>query len=300
MEASMNPEVTPFFHEDSNTFSYVVAPPGGGGAVIIDPVLDFDYKAARTWTMTADRILEFVRAKGYAVEWILETHAHADHVSAAPHLAKELGANVAIGEGITAVQGRFKKIFNLPQEYQPSGAEFDHLLKDGEVLETVGLKVRVIHTPGHTSDSNSFLIGDALFVGDTLFMPDAGSARADFPGGDAGTLFDSMQRLLELPDETRVFMCHDYAPGRDIRHETSVREQRERNIHAGEGMRRDDYVRIRNQRDATLPMPRLIVPSVQINMRAGKLPPAEDNGTSYLKVPLNVLGAGPGERTGHD
>jgi glyoxylase-like metal-dependent hydrolase (beta-lactamase superfamily II) len=297
----MKPEVTPFFHEDSNTFSYVVAPPGGSAAVIIDPVLDFDYKAARTWTATADRLLGFVRDKGYAVEWILETHAHADHISAAPYLANQLGAKIAIGEGITEVQGRFVKVFNLANEHQPRGAEFDHLLRDGEVFETAGLRVEVIHTPGHTSDSNSFRIGDAVFVGDTLFMPDAGSARADFPGGDAGMLYDSMQKLLSLPDDTRMFLCHDYGPGgREIRCETSVREQRERNIHAGRGVSRDEYVRLRETRDATLPMPRLIIPSVQVNMRAGKLPPPEDNGVSYLKVPLNTLGPRPGERTGHD
>jgi glyoxylase-like metal-dependent hydrolase (beta-lactamase superfamily II) len=297
----MKPEVKPFFHDDSNTFSYVVAAPGSDGAIIIDPVLDFDYKAARTWTETADRMLTFVRDKGYRVEWILETHAHADHLSAAPYLAAELCAKIAIGKGIEAVQGRFTKIFNLPNEHQPRGAEFDHLLEDGEILETVGLRVEVLHTPGHTSGSNSFRIGDAAFVGDTLFAPDAGSARADFPGGDAGMLFDSMQKLLSLPDETRLFLCHDYGPGgRALRCETSVREQRERNIHAGRGVSREDYVRLREARDATLPMPRLIVPSVQINMRAGKLPPAEENGVSYLKVPLNVLGPAPGPRTGHD
>ena len=297
----MKPTVTPFFHEDTNTFSYVVAPPHGGGAVIIDPVLDFDYKAARTWTETADRILDFVRGEGYAVEWILETHAHADHLSAAPYLARELDAKVAIGEGIEAVQGRFIKIFNLPNEHQPSGASFDRLLKDGDVLETAGMQVEVIHTPGHTSDSNSFLIGDALFVGDTLFMPDAGSARADFPGGDAGMLYDSMQRLLKLPDDTRMYMCHDYAPGgREILFETTVGEQRERNIHAGRGVERDEYVQMRQARDETLPMPRLIVPSVQVNIRAGRLPPPEENGVSYIKVPVNLLGPKPGERSGHD
>lgn len=297
----MNPEVTPFLHEDTNTFSYVVALPGGETAVLIDPVLDFDYKAARTWTETADRILEFVRERGYEVEWILETHAHADHLSAAPYLRKQLGAKVAIGEGIEAVQGRFTKIFNLPNEYQPSGAVFDRLLREGDIVKTGGMDIQVLHTPGHTSDSNSFLIGDAVFVGDTLFMPDAGSARADFPGGDAGMLYDSMQKLLSLPEDTRMFMCHDYAPGgRDIRCETTVREQRERNIHAGRGVGREDYVRLRNERDAKLPMPRLIVPSVQVNIRAGELPPAEDNGVSYLKVPVNVLGRAPSGGTGHD
>jgi glyoxylase-like metal-dependent hydrolase (beta-lactamase superfamily II) len=288
----MKPEVTPFFHDDSNTFSYVVAPPEGEVAVIIDPVLDFDYKSARGSTETADRILQFVRDKGYRVAWILETHAHADHVSAAPYLAKELGAQIAIGRGIEEVQGRFTKIFNLPNEYQPRGSEFDRLLSDGDVIETGGMRIDVIHTPGHTSDSNSFLIGDAVFVGDTFFMPDAGSARADFPGGDAGMLYDSMQRLLSLPDQTRMFMCHDYGVGgREVLYETTVVEQRERNIHAG--VDRGAYVQMREARDANLPMPRLIIPSVQLNMRAGKLPPAEDNGVSYLKVPLNLLGSEP-------
>ncbi|MCP1727034.1 glyoxylase-like metal-dependent hydrolase (beta-lactamase superfamily II) [Natronospira proteinivora] len=297
----MKPEVTSFFHEDTNTFSYVVKNPDNHGAVVIDPVLDFDYKAARTWTDTADGILEFIRKEGLAVEWILETHAHADHLSAAPYLAKALGAKIAIGEGIQQVQGRFIKVFNLPNEHQPNGSEFDHLLKDGEIFETAGMKIEVMHTPGHTSDSNSFLVGDAVFVGDTLFMPDAGSARADFPGGDAGMLYDSMQKLLSLPDETRMFMCHDYAPGgREIKNETTVAEQKARNIHAGAGVSRDDYVKMREERDATLPMPRLIIPSVQINMRAGKLPPPEDNDVSYLKVPLNLLGPKPGERSGHD
>lgn len=297
----MKPEVASFFHDDSHTFSYVVSAPGQSGAVIIDPVLDFDYAAARTWTGSADRLLAHVRERGLMVEWILETHAHADHLSAAPYLARELDAKIAIGEGIRSVQKHFTKVFNLPNAYQPNGAEFDHLLADGEVLETAGLAVRVMHTPGHTSDSNSFLIGDALFVGDTLFMPDAGSARADFPGGDAGTLYDSIQKLLALPDETRVFMCHDYAPdGREIRNETTIGEQRRGNIHVGSGRSRDDYVRLREERDATLPMPRLIIPSVQINMRAGHLPPAEDNGTRYLKVPLNRLGKKQGEHTRHD
>ena len=297
----MKPEVTHFFHDDTSTFSYVVAPPADHGAVVIDPVLDFDYKSGRTWTESADKLLSFLRDKGYTVKWILETHAHADHITAAPYLAKQLGARIAIGEGIQAVQGRFNEILNLPKENQARGDDFDYLLKDAEVFETSGLEIRVMHTPGHTSDSNSFLIGDAVFVGDTLFMPDAGSARADFPGGDAGTLYDSIQKLLALPDETRMFMCHDYAPGgRQVRCETTVREQREQNIHVGRGTSRDEYIRLRQERDATLPMPRLIVPSVQINMRAGKLPPAEENGTSYLKVPINVLGRPPGERTGHD
>lgn len=297
----MKPNVKAFFHEDTNTFSYVVSPPEGKNAVVIDPVLDFDYKAARTWTESADCILAFLEEQNLAVEWILETHAHADHLSAAPYLAKALGARIAIGEGITQVQSHFTKVFNLPNEYQPSGAEFDRLLKDGEVLKTAGLEIHVMHTPGHTSDSNSFLIGDAVFVGDTLFMPDAGSARADFPGGDAGMLYDSMQKLLALPPETRLFMCHDYGPeGRDIHNETTVAEQREHNIHAGKGVSREEYVTIRQERDATLAMPRLIIPSVQINMRAGKLPPAEDNGVNYLKIPLNQLGPAPGERSGHD
>ncbi|MDQ2069084.1 MBL fold metallo-hydrolase [Natronospira bacteriovora] len=297
----MRPQVTPFFHEDTGTFSYVVRAPAGHEAVVIDPVLDFDYKAARTWTESADQILDFLREEHLAVDWILETHAHADHLSAAPYLARELDARIAIGDGIQQVQSHFTKVFNLPNPYQPQGAEFDHLLQDGEVFRTAGLDIEVIHTPGHTSDSNSFRIGDAVFVGDTLFMPDGGSARADFPGGDAGMLYDSIQKLLALPPETRLFMCHDYAPGgREVQCETTVAEQRARNIHVGQDRSREDYVRLRNERDATLPMPRLIIPSVQINMRAGKLPPAEDNGVSYLKVPLNRLGKAPGPRSGHD
>lgn len=287
----MQPTVTAFFHEDTNTFSYVVTPPGGDRAVIIDPVLDFDYNAARTSTETADRILDFLREQELSVEWILETHAHADHLSSAPYLAGKLNARIAIGEGIREVQKHFTKVFNLPNEYQPNGAEFDHLLKDGETLETAGLTVEVIHTPGHTSDSNSFLIGDALFVGDTFFMPDAGSARADFPGGDAGMLYDSLQKLLALPDDTRMFMCHDYGPGgRSVRNETTVGEQRRHNKHVGGGKSRDEYIQLREERDAGLGMPRLIIPSVQVNMRAGRLPEVEDNGVSYLRVPVNLLG----------
>ena len=297
----MRPDVTPFYHEDTSTWSYVVAPPGGDVAVIIDPVLDFDYKAARTWTETADKLLGFVRERRYRVDWILETHAHADHLSAAPYLRKELGARVAIGEGILQVQERFIKLFNLADEQQPSGETFDHLLTQDELLTTPGLEIRVLHTPGHTSDSNSFLIGNAVFVGDTLFPPDVGTARADFPGGDAGLLFDSIQKLLALPDDTRMFVCHDYAPvEREPRCETTVAEQRSDNIHVGGDRSRADYVAMRNERDAGLPMPRLIIPSVQVNMRAGKLPPAEDNQTHYLKVPVNQLGRPPGQRSGHD
>ncbi|MFV8836159.1 MBL fold metallo-hydrolase [Aquisalimonas sp.] len=297
----MRPDVTPFFHDDTSTWSYVVAPPGGDSAIIIDPVLDFDYKAARTWTETADTLLAFVREHGYRVEWILETHAHADHISAAPYLKRELGAKVAIGEGIRQVQERFVKVFNLAGEQQPEGDDFDRLLAEGEIIHTAGLEVRVLHTPGHTSDSNSFLIGDAVFVGDTLFPPDVGTARADFPGGDAGLLFDSIRKLLALPDDTRMFVCHDYVPeGRAPRCQTTVAEQRATNIHVGGGRSREEYVVMRRDRDAGLPMPRLIIPSVQINMRAGRLPPAEDNQTRYLKVPVNLLGRPPGERTGHD
>ena len=297
----MRPDVTPFFHDDTSTWSYVVARPGGDSAIVIDPVLDFDFKAARTWTETADTLLAFVRERGYRVEWILETHAHADHISAAPYLKRELGAKVAIGEGIRQVQERFVKVFNLAGEQQPEGDDFDRLLAEGEIIHTAGLEVRVLHTPGHTSDSNSFLIGDAVFVGDTLFPPDVGTARADFPGGDAGLLFDSIRKLLALPDDTRMFVCHDYVPeGRAPRCQTTVAEQRATNIHVGGGRSREEYVVMRRDRDAGLPMPRLIIPSVQINMRAGRLPPAEDNQTRYLKVPVNLLGRPPGERTGHD
>lgn len=235
-------------------------------------------------------IVRFVRERGIEVEWVLETHAHADHLSAAPFVKSELGGRLGIGEGIRAVQGRFKKMFNIGDEFQPDGGQFDHLFADDETFRIGGLEARAIPTPGHTSDSLTYLIGDAAFVGDSLFMPDAGTARCDFPGGDAHELWRSTRRLFELPDDTRLFMCHDYAPGgREIRNETTVAEQKRDNIHVGEGHSEEEFVRMRTQRDATLGMPTLILPSVQVNIRAGEAPAPEDNGICYLKIPLDQL-----------
>lgn len=297
----MQPEVTPFFHADTGTWTYVVADPEAREAVIIDAVLDYDPKAARTATQSAREVLAFVRKRDYRVAWILETHAHADHLSAAPFLKKELGAPIAIGEGIRQVQERFFKLFNFATHYRPDGSEFDRLLNEDDTLALGRFTIRLMHTPGHTSDSMTFVIGDAAFVGDTLFMPDSGSARADFPGGDAGMLYDSLHKLLALPDETRLYLCHDYPPeGREPQCMTTVAEQRENNVHVGGGRSRDDYIRLRNERDAGLEMPRLIIPSVQVNMRAGLLPDAESNGIHYIKVPVNVLGRAPEGGTGHD
>lgn len=297
----MKPEVTPFYHEDTGTWTYIVADPEAGEAAIVDPVLDFDYKAARTSTESAREVLATVRERGYRVPWILETHAHADHLSAAPFLKRELGASVAIGEGIKSVQGRFKKLFNLPNEYQPRGAEFDRLFQEGDQFHIGQIEGHLVHTPGHTSDSMSFVIGDAVFVGDTLFMPDGGTARCDFPGGDAGVLYDSIQKLFALPDETRMFVCHDYKPGgREPRCETTVGEQKRDNIHVGGNTSREEFAAFRDERDAGLAMPRLIIPSVQINMRAGDLPEPAANGIHYLNVPLNQLGREPEGGTGHD
>jgi len=284
------PQVETFFHEPTNTFSYVVRDPETSKGAVIDPVLDYDAASGRLGTEAAGEIVAFVRANDIEIEWVLETHAHADHISAAPFVRSELGGRLAIGEGIRAVQGRFKKLFNLGDEFEPDGAQFDHLFADEETFRIGSLAARAIPTPGHTSDSLTYLIGDAAFVGDSLFMPDAGTARCDFPGGDAHVLWRSTRRLFELPDETRLFMCHDYAPGgREIRNETTVGEQRRRNIHVGEQRSEEEFVKLRTERDATLGMPTLILPSVQVNIRAGEAPPAEDNGVSYLKIPLDQL-----------
>lgn len=282
------PEVETFFHEATNTFSYVVRDPETSKGAVIDPVLDYDAPSGRRGTESAEGIVAFVRDAGIGIEWILETHAHADHISAAPFIRRELGGRLGIGVGIRSVQNRFKEVFNLGDEFEPDGAQFDHLFADEETFHVGDLAVRVIPTPGHTSDSLTYLIGDAAFVGDSLFMPDAGTARCDFPGGDAHVLWRSTRRLFELPDETRLFMCHDYAPGdREIRNETTVGEQRRHNIHVGETRTEEEFVRIRTERDATLGMPTLILPSVQVNIRAGAVPPVEDNGVSYLKIPLD-------------
>jgi len=287
----MQPAVTPFFHQPTGTWTYVVSDPATRQAAVIDPVLDYDWRSGRTGTAAADAVLQHLAAEGLQLRWILETHAHADHLSAAPHLQARAGGRIAIGEGIRQVQATFKRIFGLDDEFRPDGSDFDCLLADGDVLELGGIAGRVIATPGHTSDSVSYLFGDALFVGDTVFMPDGGSARCDFPGGDAAELYRSVQKLYALPAATRLFVCHDYAPGgRAPQCETTVGAQRESNIHLTAGTSEAEYVAMRRARDATLDVPNLIIPSVQVNIRAGHLPAAESDGVSYLRMPLNVLG----------
>ena len=287
----MRPAVTSFFDPTTNTYSYVVRDPASQACVIIDSVLDYDPASGRTNTASVEKIVAFVREQQLTVEWLLETHVHADHLSAAPYLKQQLGGKLAIGAQITTVQQVFGEIFNADAQFATDGSQFDRLLNEGDILSVGELSVQVMHTPGHTPACLSYVIGDAVFVGDTLFMPDYGTARCDFPGGDARTLYASIQRLFELPDNTRVFMCHDYkAPGRDeYCNETTVAAERQSNIHVREGISADEFVAMRTERDATLSMPTLILPSVQVNMRAGELPPAEDNGVRYLKIPLNAL-----------
>lgn len=283
--------VKAFLDSDSDTFSYVVADLTSGLAVIIDPVLDFDYKSGRTSTKSAEDILAYVEQKTFKVEWVLETHAHADHLSAAPFFKEKLGAKIGIGEHIQQVQGIFKQIFNLEKEFLPNGAQFDHLFKDGEELKVGSLSIKVMHTPGHTPADLAYLVnGKMAFVGDTLFMPDVGTARCDFPGGSAKTLYQSIKKLLSLPAETEIYICHDYpTQGRGHEYKTTVAEQREHNIHVNSEVSEDAFVQKREARDKTLSMPRLILPSIQVNIRAGQLPPKEDNGQVYLKVPINML-----------
>lgn len=286
-----NPNVTAFFDEPTFTVSYVVADPDTKACAVVDSVLDYDPASGRTNTGSADEIVAFIRDRGLTLEWILETHVHADHMSAAPYLQKTLGGKIAIGAEIRAVQTVFGKIFNEGTEFQRDGSQFDKLLVDGDTLRIGNMEAQAMHTPGHTPACMTYVVGDAAFVGDTMFMPDYGTARADFPGGDARTLFRSIKKVLSLPPETRLFMCHDYkAPGRDeYRWETSVAEERARNIHVHDGISEDEFVAMREARDATLDMPRLILPSIQINMRAGQLPEPEDNGLRYIKIPLNAL-----------
>lgn len=286
----MSPAVRAFFDEATNTVTYVVRDPAGRAAAVIDSVLDFDHASGRTGTRSADAVIAHIRAEGLAVEWLLETHVHADHLSAAPYLQRELGGRIGIGARITVVQEVFGKIFNAGTEFERDGSQFDRLFEDGDSLAIGGLHGRVLHTPGHTPACLTYVIGDAAFVGDTLFQPDYGTARCDFPGGSAAALWDSMQKILALPETTRIFTCHDYkAPGRDqFAWESTVAEQRHRNVHVA-GRSREEFVAMREARDARLGMPKLILPSLQVNMRAGRMPPAEDNGTVYLRLPLNRL-----------
>ena len=289
-DLSVKPEVTAFFDAPTNTVTYVVKDPYSASCAIVDSVMDIDYAAGRIAYESADQIIAFVQKHGLKVEWLIETHVHADHLSGAPYLQRKLGGKIGIGENITIVQETFGKVFNEGTEFQRDGSQFDQLFKAGDEYKIGAMTAFAVHTPGHTPACMTHVIGDAAFVGDTLFMPDGGSARADFPGGDARTLYRSIQRVLSLPDEMRLFMCHDYGPnGRDIRWETTVAEQRAHNIHVKDGTSEDEFVAAREARDKTLGMPRLIIPSLQVNMRAGALPPPDDNGKVFLKVPVNTL-----------
>jgi len=283
--------VQAFFDDKTWTVSYVIADKASRRAAIVDPVLDFDFKSGRTGTQQADRLIAHVREHRLEVQWILETHAHADHLSSARYLQQQLGGRIAIGEHIREVQATFKKLYNLERGFLPDGTQFDHLFKDGEVFHIGGTLARALLVPGHTPADMAYVVDGAVFVGDTLFMPDVGTARADFPGGDAHALYASVQRILALSPETRVFVCHDYPPnGRVPAWETTVAEQRAANIHVRDGIGEAEFVQMRRARDAMLDVPTLILPSIQVNIRAGQLPPAEDDGVSYLKIPLNVLG----------
>lgn len=284
------PQVHGIFDPATWTVTYVVHNGPGSPAAIVDSVLDYDPKSGRTRTESAAKVIDYVRAHGLKVEWILETHAHADHLSAAPWLKKQLGGRIGIGGRITQVQKVFKAIFNLEPEFRLDGSQFDHLFQDGEIVRVGDLELEVMFVPGHTPACAAYRIGDAVFVGDTLFMPDVGTARCDFPGGDAKTLYASVRKILALPGETRLFMCHDYPPeGREVRFESTVAEQRAGNIHVHDGIDEAQFVAMRTRRDATLDMPVLILPSVQVNIRAGEMPPPEPNGMTYLKIPVNAL-----------
>ena len=287
----MNARVEAFFDPATFTYSYVVSDPETRQCALIDSVLDYNPASGRTSHAGAERLVDYVREHDLKVQWLLETHVHADHLSAAPYLKQRLGGTLAIGDQITVVQDTFGALFNAGSEFATDGRQFDRLFHDGDVFQVGHIQARAIHTPGHTPACMTYVIGDAAFVGDTLFMPDYGTARCDFPGGDARTLYRSIARLFALPDSTRLFMCHDYlAPGREQhRYQTTVAEQRAHNVHVHQGIDENAFVTMRQARDASLDMPALMLPSVQVNMRAGHLPPAEDNGVRYLKVPLNVL-----------
>jgi glyoxylase-like metal-dependent hydrolase (beta-lactamase superfamily II) len=288
--SATQPQVHGLFDPATWTVTYVVHSGPGSDCVIIDSVLDYDPKSGRTQHVSADKVIDYVRTNDLRVQWILETHAHADHLSAAPYLRAQLGGKIGIGGNITRVQSVFKDVFNLEPGFKQDGSQFDHLFQEGEVIPLGALAGEVMFVPGHTPACAAYRFGDAVFVGDTLFMPDVGTARCDFPGGDAHALYASTRRLLSLPPGTRLFMCHDYPPNeRPVAFETTVAEQRAKNIHVHDGVSEDAFVTMRTERDATLEMPTLILPSVQVNIRAGELPPKEDNGVAYLKIPLNAL-----------
>ncbi len=288
MSQRQSPHVKAFLHPDTSTFSYVVWDPQTRHAAVIDSVLHYEADSGRTSTHYIEQIVAFVRDHDLRTDWVLETHAHADHMAGGAHVKRALGGRCGIGAGIRHVQAHFRETYDLERDFLPDGAQFDHLFEDGETFAVGGITARVIATPGHTSDHLTYLIGDAAFVGDTLFMPDGGTARCDFPGGDAVTLYRSIQRLFELPDATRLFVLHDYRPGdREYRNETTVGAEKRDNIHVGNGRSETDFVTLRRARDRTLGMPTLVIPAIQINIRAGQLPPEERNGTRYLKIPLN-------------
>jgi glyoxylase-like metal-dependent hydrolase (beta-lactamase superfamily II) len=289
VDLAVQPDVKGFFDPATNTISYVVKDPGSDACAIVDSVMDIDYAAGRITYDHADELIAHVRAHDLKLEWLIETHVHADHLSAAPYIQRHLGGKIGIGRNITVVQDTFGKIFNEGTEFQRDGSQFDRLFDDGDTYQVGGMTCTALHTPGHTPACMTHVMGNAAFVGDTLFMPDGGSARADFPGGDAGQLYDSIQRVLSLPEAMRLFMCHDYGPnGRDIRWETTVGEEKAHNIHLS-GKSRDEFIALRTARDATLAMPKLIIPSLQINMRGGDLPPADEDGKRFLKVPINGI-----------
>lgn len=285
----LKPDVNAFFDEDTNTISYVVKDPGSNACAVIDPVMDFNYAAGRISYQGADAIIDYITKNGLKLEWIIETHVHADHLTAACYIKGRIGGKIGIGEKVLIVQDTFGKVFNEDASFKRDGSQFDRLLKDGDTYRIGGMEAIAMHTPGHTPACMTHVIGDAGFVGDTLFMPDGGSARADFPGGDAGVLYDSIQKVLSLPDDLRLFMCHDYGPdGREFKWETTVGEEKRENIHVGKGKTKQEFVKMRSERDPTLGMPRLILPSLQVNMRAGDIP-ADEDGNQMLKVPVNVL-----------
>ena len=290
VDMAVKPDVTPFFDPATNTISYVVKDPASNACAVVDSVMDIDYAAGRITYDHADEIIAFIQEKGLKLEWLIETHVHADHLSAAPYIQQKLGGKLGIGDKIPVVQETFGKVFNEGTEFQRDGSQFDRLFHDGDTYRIGEMTAFAMYTPGHTPACMVHVMGDAAFVGDTLFMPDGGSARADFPGGDAATLYDSIQKVLALPDEMRLFMCHDYGPnGRDIQWETTVGAEKEHNIHVGGGKTKEEFVKFRTERDAQLDMPKLIIPSLQVNMRAGKLPPADESGKTFLKVPVNGL-----------
>jgi glyoxylase-like metal-dependent hydrolase (beta-lactamase superfamily II) len=290
IDMAVKPDVTGFFDPETNTISYVVKDPASSACAIIDPVMDIDYAAGRITHKCADRIIGHVRERGLHVEWLIETHAHADHLSASPYIQQQLGGKLGIGENIKVVQEVFGKVFNEGTEFRRDGSQFDRLFTDGDTYTIGGMTAFALHTPGHTPACMTHVIGDAAFVGDTLFMPDGGTARADFPGGDARTLYRSIRKVLALPGEMRLFMCHDYGPGgREIRWETTVAEQRANNIHVRDGVAEEEFVAMRTARDRTLDMPKLIIPSIQVNIRGGQLPEPDESGKRFLKVPVNEL-----------